>query len=128
MGTIKVLEAFKATGVILVTDGYADEAVIPLVQSRVPITSIQHVVVKHSERIEETWAVIFRYLRQLVEDPYYSRVSLGVPGVMLIIVGFLLVFDQLQNAGMILTFVMGIVLLIKGFGWEEKCRMGPGWG
>jgi putative membrane protein len=115
-----VLESFEATSVILVTDGYADESVVPLIQSRVPITSIQHVVVKHSERLEETWAVIFRYLRQMVEDPYYSRVTLGVPGVMLIIVGVLLVFNQLQNAGMILTFVMGIVLLIKGFGWEQK--------
>ena len=115
-----VLEAFKATGVILVTDGYADEAVIPLIQSRVPITSIQHVIVKHSERLEETWAVLFRYLRMLVEDPYYSRVSLGVPGIMLIILGVLTVFGQLQNAGMVLTIVMGLVLLIKGFGWDEK--------
>ena len=118
-----VLKDFRATGVILVSDGYADEAVIPLIQSRVPITSIQHVVVKHSERLEETWAVIFRYLKQLVEDPYYSRVSLGVPGVMLIIVGILQVFNQLQNAGMILTFVMGLVLLIKGFGWEDKLNI-----
>lgn len=118
-----ILKDFRATGVILVSDGYADEAVIPLIQSRVPITSIQHVVVKHSERLEETWAVIFRYLRQLVEDPYYSRVSLGVPGVMLIIVGILQVFNQLQNAGMILTFVMGLVLLIKGFGWEDKLNI-----
>jgi len=118
-----VLKSFKATGVILVTDGYADEAVIPLIQSRVPITSIQHVVVKHSERLEETWAVIFRYLKQLVEDPYYSRVSLGVPGVMLIIVGILQIFNQLQNAGMILTIVMGLVLLIKGFGWEDKLNI-----
>jgi hypothetical protein len=97
-----VLDSFKATGVILVTDGYADDAVIPLIQSRVPITSIQHVIVKHSERIEETWAVLFRYLRMLVEDPYYSRVSLGLPGIMLIIVGVLTVFGQLQNAGMVL--------------------------
>jgi putative membrane protein len=118
-----IITSFKATGVILVSDGYADESVIPLIQSRVPITSIQHVVVKHSERLEETWAVIFRYLRQLVEDPYYSRVSLGVPGVMLIIVGILQVFNQLQNAGMILTFVMGLVLLIKGFGWEDKLNI-----
>jgi len=118
-----VLKDFRATGVILVSDGYADEAVIPLIQSRIPITSIQHIVVKHSERLEETWAVIFRYLRQLVEDPYYSRVSLGVPGVMLIIVGILQVFNQLQNAGMILTFVMGLVLLIKGFGWEDKLNI-----
>jgi len=115
-----VLDSFKATGVILVTDGYADDAVIPLIQSRVPITSIQHVIVKHSERLEETWAVLFRYLRMLVEDPYYSRVSLGLPGIMLIIVGVLTVFGQLQNAGMVLTIVMGVALLIKGFGWDEK--------
>jgi putative membrane protein len=115
-----VLDSFKATGVILVTDGYADDAVIPLIQSRVPITSVQHVIVKHSERIEETWAVLFRYLRMLVEDPYYSRVSLGLPGIMLIIVGVLTVFGQLQNVGMVLTIVMGVALLIKGFGWDEK--------
>ena len=115
-----VLAAFQASEVILITDGYADERVIPLIQSRIPITSIQHIVVKHSERLEETWAVLFRYMRQLVQDPYYSRVSLGVPGVMLVIVGILMVFNQLQNAGMILTIVMGLVLLIKGFGWEDK--------
>jgi uncharacterized membrane protein len=42
---------------------------------------------------------------------------------MLIIVGILQVFNQLQNAGMILTFVMGLVLLIKGFGWEDKLNI-----
>ena len=115
-----VLGSFEAGGVILVTDGYSDVSVIPLVQSRVPITSIQHVVVKHSERIEETWAVMLRYLKMLVEDPYYSRISLGVPGIMLVILGVLAVFGQLQNAGMVLTIVMGLVLLIKGFGWDEK--------
>jgi putative membrane protein len=115
-----VIKTFGATGVILVTDGYSDEHLIPLIQSRIPITSIQHVVVKHSERLEETWAVIFRYFRMLVEDPYYSRVSLGVPGVMLIILAVLLVFDQIHNAGMMLSFVMGITLLIKGFGWDSK--------
>lgn len=118
-----VLKSFKVDGVVLVTDGYSDEAVIHLIQSRVPITSIQHVVVKHSERIEETWAVLFRYLRMLVEDPYYSRITLGVPGIMLIIVGILTVFNQLQNAGMVLTIVMGLVLLVKGFGWDEKLAM-----
>lgn len=119
----EILSSFKASGVILVTDGYSDEAIIPLIQSRVPITSVQHVVVKHSERLEETWAVLFRYLRMLVEDPYYSRVSLGVPGIMLVILGILTVFGQLHNAGMVLTFVMGLVLLVKGFGWDEKLAL-----
>lgn len=116
----QVLEAFDATGVILVTDGFADEELVPIIQSRIPITSIHHVVVKHSERIEETWAVIFRYLRMLVEDPYYSRVSLGVPGVLLVLFGFLIVSNQVENAGMMVAFVLGIVLFIKGFGLDER--------
>jgi len=116
----EILKGYDASGAILVTDGFADEAIVPIVQSRVPITSIHHVVVKHSERIEETWAVFFRYLRMLVEDPYYSRVSLGVPGVLLVIYGFLIASNQVENAGMISAFVLGIVLFIKGFGLEPR--------
>ena len=116
----EVLGAYDASGVILVTDGFADDSLIPIVQSRVPITSIHHVVVKHSERLEETWAVFFRYLRMLVEDPYYSRVSLGVPGVLLVIFGFLLASGQVENAGMVTAIVLGIVLFLKGFGLDER--------
>lgn len=116
----EVLGAYDASGVILVTDGFADEELVPIIQSRVPITSIHHVVVKHSKRIEETWAVVFRYLRMLVEDPYYSRVSLGVPGVLLVIFGFLIASNQVENAGMVTAFVLGLVLFIKGFGLDDR--------
>jgi putative membrane protein len=116
----EVLEGFKANGVILVTDGFPDEKLLPIIQSRIPITSIHHVVVKHSERIEETYAVIFRYMKMLIEDPYYSKVSLGVPGILLVIFGFLTASNQLENAGMVMAFVMGIILLLKGFGWDRR--------
>ena len=101
----EVLKAYKANGVILVTDGFSDEELVPIIQSRIPITSIHHVVVKHSERIEETYAVIFRYMKMLIEDPYYSKVSLGVPGILLLIFGFLTASNQLENAGMVMAFV-----------------------
>ena len=116
----RVQNQFVADGVIIVTDGFADEELVPIIQSRIPITSIHHVVVKHSERIEETYAVIFRYLKMLVEDPYYSKVSLGVPGILLVIFGFLMASNQLENGGMVVAFVMGIVLVLKGFGWDSK--------
>ena len=116
----EVMEQFKATGVILVTDGFADEELVPIVQSRIPITSIHHIVVKHSERIEETYAVIFRYMKMLIEDPYYSKVSLGVPGILLLIIGFLTASNQLENAGMVIAVVLGIVLMLKGFGWDQR--------
>ena len=116
----EVLDIYPADGVILVTDGFSDEELVPIIQSRIPITSIHHVVVKHSERIEETYAVIFRYLRMLVEDPYYSRVALGVPGILLVIFGFLIASNQLENAGMVVAFVIGIVFVLKGFGLDER--------
>ena len=115
-----VLGEYAADGVILVTDGFSDEELVPIIQSRIPITSIHHVVVKHSERIEETYAVIFRYLRMLVEDPYYSRVALGVPGILLVIFGFLIASNQVENAGMVVAFVIGIVFVLKGFGLDER--------
>jgi len=116
----RVQNQFVADGVIIVTDGFADEELVPIIQSRIPITSIHHVVVKHSERIEETYAVIFRYLKMLVEDPYYSKVSLGVPGILLVIFGFLMASNQLENGGMVVAFVIGIVMVLKGFGWDSK--------
>ena len=111
-----VLKVFPANGIVLVTDGFADDVLDPIIRSRVPITSIQHVVVKHSERIEETYAVFFKYLKMLVDDPYYSRIALGVPGVLFIIFGFLIALNQLQNAGLAVSFVIGFVLFVKGFG------------
>ena len=115
-----VIKEFQATGVILVTDGFSDEELVPIIQSRIPITSIHHVVVKHSERIEETYAVIFRYMKMLIEDPYYSKVSLGVPGILLLIFGFLVASNQVENAGMVMAIVMGIILMLKGFGWDQR--------
>jgi putative membrane protein len=116
----EILRDFEASNVILVTDGYSDEELVPIVQSRIPITSIHHVIVKHSERIEETWAVFFKYLKMFFDDPYYSRVSLGVPGIILVILGFLLASKQMENAGMMVAFVLGIALFLKGFGLDER--------
>ncbi|MDH5754549.1 MAG: DUF373 family protein, partial [Candidatus Bathyarchaeota archaeon] len=50
----ELLDSFSASEVILVTDGYSDEAVLPLIESRVPVSSVRRIVVKHSESIEET--------------------------------------------------------------------------
>jgi putative membrane protein len=115
-----VLSNFPATEIVLVTDGYADDVLKPIIQTRVPITSVHHVVVKHSERIEETYAVFGKYLRMIIDDPYYARFALGVPGVLLLIFGFLIASNQLQNAGLAVVFVVGFVLFLKGFGIYDR--------
>ena len=64
-----LLDSFSANEVILVSDGYSDEAILPLVESRVPVSSVRRIVIKHSESIEETAAVFTKYMRLLVNNP-----------------------------------------------------------
>lgn len=116
----EVLNNFPAKSIVLVTDGFADEEIIPVIQSYAPIMSIRRVVVRHSETIEESYALFARYLKKLVEDPHYSRIALGVPGILLISLTILWIFNLLLYAGYIFLFVVGSVLLIKGFGIDRK--------
>jgi putative membrane protein len=118
----EVLSGFPATDVILVTDGYADEAVLPLIESRVPVTSVRRIVMKHSKSIEETAALFTRYLRILVENPRYSRILLGLPGILLIILGILAVFNWLAYAGIAFLIVFGAFLFVRGFGLDKAAR------
>jgi putative membrane protein len=116
-----VLEAFPASGVILVTDGFADEAVLPLIESRVPVNSVRRIVIKHSESIEETAAVFFRYLKTLVENPRYSRYFLGLPGILIILLATLyFVPNGLLYAGLAFLFIIGALLFVKGFRIDER--------
>ncbi|MEM2889177.1 MAG: DUF373 family protein [Candidatus Bathyarchaeia archaeon] len=121
-----VLKRFKADGLILVTDGFSDEDIIPLVQSRVPVTSVRRVVVKHSESIEETAAIFSRYWKMIMEDPRYSRIVLGLPGILLITFGILVYlgtfirFDIYTWTAIVGLIIIGGYLLEKGYGLDRK--------
>ena len=114
-----VLESYPAHSVILVTDGYSDEAVLPLVESRVPVTSIRRIIIRHSESIEETAALFSKYLRMLTENPRYSRIALGVPGLLLIILAIMYLGGWLYFTWIAFLIVLGAILLVKGFGIDR---------
>jgi putative membrane protein len=115
----EVLKAFQANNVILVTDGFSDEAVLPLVESRVPVTSVRRIVMKHSESIEETAAVVGKYLRMLADNPRYSRLALGIPGLLLIILAIMFLGGWEYQIGIAFLIVLGATLLVKGFGFDR---------
>lgn len=117
-----VLPRFKASHIILISDGFADEAVIPIIQSKAPILSVRRVIVRHSESIEETAALFSRYLKLLVKDPRYSRIFLGVPGLLILTFGLLWILGYLYQAGLATMILLGFILLVKGFGIDEKVR------
>jgi putative membrane protein len=118
----ELLGFFSANEVILVTDGYSDEAVLPLVESRVPVSSVRRIVVKHSESIEETAALFSRYLRIIMENPRYSRVMLGLPGILILILGILSIFNLLYYYWIAFIFILSAFMLVKGFGVDRAVK------
>jgi putative membrane protein len=118
----ELLKSFSANEIILVTDGYSDEAVLPLVESRVPVSSVRRIVIKHSESIEETAALFGRYLKMIMENPRYSRIVLGLPGLLILILGVLSIFEMLDIFWMVSLFVLGGFMLVKGFGVDKTVK------
>jgi len=119
----KLLGSFAANEVILVSDGYSDEAILPLVESRVPVSSVRRIVIKHSESIEETAALFQRYLRLIWENPRYARIALGVPGVLFFLYGILSIIPGAVGYYLIsIVLILGGVLLVKGFGVDRGAK------
>lgn len=118
----ELLSSFPAGEVILVTDGYSDEAVLPLIESRVKVSSVRRIVVKHSESIEETAALFSRYLKMILENPRYSRITLGLPGLLFLILGILSIFNLLYYYWIAFIFVISVFMLIKGFGIDRTFK------
>ncbi|MFQ6134816.1 MAG: DUF373 family protein, partial [Nitrososphaerales archaeon] len=106
-------------GVVLVSDGSEDEVVIPVIQNLVPVVSVKRVVVKHSKSLEETYAVLGRYLRMLAYDPRYSRIALGIPGILLLLGGIAIFFGQERVAILLALGLIGVTLLIRGFDLDK---------
>ncbi len=118
-----VLRKFPATDVILVTDGYGDEVILPLVESRVPVTSVRRIVVAHSKSVEETLAVFSRYLKLLIKNPRYSRIALGLPGIFLLVLGILSLSGiEPHHVWIAMFLVFGTFLFVKGFGFDRTVR------
>jgi putative membrane protein len=118
----EVLKTFPATDIVLVIDGFTDEAILPLIQSRVPVTSVRRITVRHSQSIEETAWLFSRYLKMLIENPRYARIALGLPGILFIVIGILIVLDQLFYTWIASLLVLGSFLVIKGFGLDRAAR------
>lgn len=116
---ITVLEKFQANNVVLVTDGFSDEQVIPIIQSQVPIMSVKRIVVRHSETIEESWVLLSRYIKKALEDPYYAHWILGAPGLLLLIMAIIWQFVEILNPGVVFLIMIGVLLIIKGFGIDK---------
>src|SRR6476469_5810468 len=110
-----VLAQYKADAAVLVSDGEDDETVIPIIQTIVPVISIQRIIIKHSRSVEYSYAVLGRYIKMLVYDPRYSKFFLGVPGALLVSSGLATVFGLTREAIALVLSILGGAFIIRAF-------------
>jgi len=115
-----VLAQYKADAAVLVSDGEDDETVIPIIQSMVPVISIQRIIIKHSRSVEYSYAVLGRYIKMLVYDPRYSKFFLGVPGALLVASGLATVFGLTREAIALVLSILGGAFIIRAFDVDKS--------
>ena len=113
---LQIKERFPAEGIVFVSDGFEDETLVPILQTIIPIFSIRRVIIKHSGRVEESYAVLGKYLKMLVFDPRYSKYFLGFPGFFLLIFASMILMGFVSQAIIGALFFLGVLLMIRGFG------------
>ncbi|RME14499.1 MAG: DUF373 family protein, partial [Bdellovibrio sp.] len=108
-----LLSSVNANSVILVTDGVADEVILPLIETRLSLEAVDMVYVKQAKELEKTYFVLLEKLR----DPTYAKTIFGIPAILLILLSLMYIF---AIPWQFLGFLVGTYLLVKGFGFEDK--------
>jgi len=118
----EVLKKFGADQCILISDGVTDQFVTPILSSKLPILSVRRVIVRHSESVEQTWLVLGRYLKLIFTEPRYSKIFLGIPGLLMAIIGILYIVN-IASIPFILSAI-GVYFIIRGFGVDQRVALG----
>ena len=111
-----VISKTKADNVILVTDGLEDENILPIIQSRIKITSIKRVAVKQSKELEDTY---YRIVKILDDEKVQKQFLLPIALVLIVWAFFVLMGMAASGFGAILL-TLGLYLLIRVFKWERN--------
>ncbi len=108
----KVLDETHAESCVFVSDGAADEEIIPIIKSRIKIDSAKVVVIRQAKELEKTYFVILEKLK----DPYYAKILIGVPA---IVIFMLSLASQFGYGWQPIGIIIGLYLILRSFGVEE---------
>jgi len=111
----QVVNETQVTSCILVTDGAEDEYVIPIIQSKIPVSSIKRVIVNQMPNLEGTYYI----LKKLLDDPKISRMIFIPIGLAMLLYAVAWLAGWPGAATIIVVGVIGSYMLYKGFGFDE---------
>ena len=101
---------------ILISDGAEDEYILPIIQSRLKINSVQRVNVKQSKQLEDSY---YRIIKLLDEDKVKKQFFLPI-ALILIVWAVFAIFGMAASGFGAILFTLGIYLLIRTFNSEKK--------
>lgn len=111
-----VIKKTGAEEAILISDGAEDEYILPIVQSRLKIISIQRVSVKQSKELEDTY---YKIIKLLDDDKVKKQFILPIALVLIVWAIFAILNMAASGFGAI-VFTLGAYLLIRVFNWEKN--------
>jgi putative membrane protein len=111
----RVIARTGATECILVTDGAEDDFVLPIIQSRIPVSSVRRVVVTQMVNLEGTYYI----LKKLLDDPKVSRPLFVPVGLAMLLFAIAYLLGYPSAAMIIVIGVIGVYLLFRGLGYDD---------
>jgi putative membrane protein len=112
----QVIKETNAEDAILISDGAEDEYILPILQSRLKINSIQRVNVKQSRQLEDTY---YRIIKLLDEDKVKKQFFLPI-ALILIVWAIFAIFGMAASGFGAILFTLGLYLMIRAFNSEKK--------
>lgn len=110
-----LIERLRPQGVIVVSDGAEDEAILPIIHSRVKVNGVRRVLVKQSPNLESTYYL----LKQVFTDPKISHTFFIPPGLALLMYSIFSFLQYPEGAVISITGAVGLYLLFRGLGLDD---------
>jgi len=110
-----LIQRLSPRGVIIVSDGAEDEAIVPIIQSRVKVDGVRRVLVKQNPDLESTYYL----LKQRFRDTKISHTFFIPPGLALLMYSIFSFLRYPEGAVISITGAIGIYLLFRGLGLDD---------
>jgi putative membrane protein len=111
-----LVEEHDPESAIVVIDSAEDERLVPIVESRVRVDSVDRVVVRQARDLESTYYL----LKQFLADEELRQTTLVPLGIVLLVFPGLAIQFGLAVATATITAVVGLFLLYKGFNIDDR--------
>ncbi|MFC7045001.1 DUF373 family protein [Halobacteriaceae archaeon GCM10025711] len=117
-----LLDRYDPDSAVVVIDSQEDERLVPIVESRVQVDSVDRVVVRQARDLESTYYL----LKQFLGDEELRQSILVPIGIVLLVFPAIMMLARPAVAVASITAVIGLFLLYKGLGVGDYLADLPG--